>query len=80
MGIVLETSAATISFLSPPSDRMPREATVQMRHKNGGQSSTPNLSFEVAEQRQLAELARDSADTSGTIVGRTSWPAGVDKR
>ena len=76
MGIVLETSAATISFLSPTSDRMPREATVQMRHKNSGNGSTPNLSFEAAEQRQLAELARDSADTSGTTVSRTSSPAG----
>ncbi len=79
MGIVLETSAATISFLSPPGDRMPREATVQMRHKNGGNSTTPNLSFEAAEQRQLAELARDAADTSGTISAeRARRP--VDKR
>ena len=76
MGIVLETSAATISFLSPPGDRMPRQVTVQMRHKSGGNSSTPNLSFEAAEQRQLADLARDAADPSGTIVGRTSLPAG----
>jgi len=76
MGIVLETSAATISFLSPPGDRMPREATVQMRHKNGGNSSTPNLSFEAAEQRQLAELARDAADTSGTMISRTGSPGG----
>jgi TonB family protein len=76
MGTVLETSAATISFPSPPGDRMPREATVHMRHKNGGNGSTPNLSFEAAEQQQLVELARDSADTSGTIVSRTSSPAG----
>ena len=76
MGIVLETSAATISFLSPPGDRLPRQVTVQMRHKNGGNSSTPNLSFEAAEQRQLADLARDAAVTSGTIVSRTSSPAG----
>jgi TonB family protein len=76
MGIVLETSAATISFLSPPSDRMPREATAHMRHGKGGHSSTPNLSFDVAEQRQLAELARDAADTTGTTISRSSLPTG----
>lgn len=76
MGIVLETSAGTISLLSPPNDRMAREATVQMRHQNAGSGSTPGLSFEAAERRQLAGLARDSADTSGTTVSRMSLPAG----
>jgi TonB family protein len=75
MGIVLETSAATISFLSP-TDRVPRDATVHMRQKSGGNSSTPNLSFEAAEQQQLAELARDSSDPTGATVSRTSSPTG----
>lgn len=76
MGIVVEAAGFTISFLTGP-DRQLREATHHLRHKSGGNTMTPGLTFDAAEQRLAAELARDAADPSGAVVSRTTLPPGT---
>lgn len=75
-GTVIDTPAGMISFLSGPGDPATAAGAMAMSHRGSGMSMRSGT-FDAVERQQLAEIARDDRDPTGTTISQSTLPNGA---